>query len=56
MSKEQSETKAPAEPGDAGYKPVGKVVTVSTNAKTGVRVLMDDKRVWKESGKPGKAE
>ncbi len=32
-----------------GYKPVGEVRVISENAKTGVRVVFDSVRVWKEA-------
>lgn len=53
MSKKNSESE---NPGEAGCEPVGDVVVLATNSKTGVRVLMDDKRVWKEAGKLKKGE
>ena len=54
MSKEKSEVEVQAAPGEAGYKPFGKVVELASNAKFGMHVLMDDKHVWKEPIKAGK--
>jgi len=55
VSKEQTEAKIAA-PGEPGYKPVGEVVELAKNSKTGVRVVCDDKNVWKEAGKAKKGE
>lgn len=49
MSKDE-EKNVPAMPGAPGYKPVGEVNELAVNAKTGVRVVSDDKAVWKEAG------
>lgn len=53
MSKDQEKNAAPGEP---GYKPFGKVVELAANAKTGTRVVSDDKNVWKEAGETKKGK